>query len=131
MKKWIISFAAVTVLALVLGVIIAGCVTKSQAYGKEVSENKVLTIKEIETNNADYDGESVKIKGKITEVCQDMGCWFKVKDGTGIMYVDLEMGRNFTIPKNSGKQPVVVEGKFVNDNGFLKIKGSGLKIGED
>ena len=128
MKKWIVSFAALSVLVLVLGVVIAGY-GKNQVYGKDMSGNKVLTIKEIESNKADYEGKEVKIEGKITEVCQSMGCWFKVNDGTGIMYVDLEMGRNFTIPKNSANESVVVEGKFKNDNGSLKIVGSGVKIG--
>lgn len=128
MRKWIVSFAAVIVAVLILGVIIAGY-SKSRAYGSEISGGKVLTIKEIEDKKADYEGKEVKIEGKITEVCQTMGCWFNVNDGTGIMYVDLEMGRNFTIPKNSANEHVVVEGKLKNDNGSLKIIGSGVKIG--
>lgn len=113
-----------------VSVIIAGCGEKSKVYGQSISDNSVITIKELQDKKADYSGKLVKIKGKITDVCQDMGCWFNVNDGTGIMYVDLEMGRNFTIPKNTANQPVTVEGKLKYDKGSLSIMGSGVKIGE-
>ena len=113
-----------------ISVIIAGCVEKSKVYGQAISDNSAITIKELQDKKKDYSGKVVKIKGKIADVCQDMGCWFNVNDGTGIMYVDLEMGRNFTIPKNTVNQPVTVEGKLKYDKGSLSIIGSGVKIGE-
>jgi len=32
---------------------------------------------------ADYVGKTVQVKGKITEVCQMMGCWIYVADAQG------------------------------------------------
>ena len=117
-------------LVIILIVVIAGCAEKTKVYGQGISNNPVVTIKELQDKKKDYSGKMVKIEGKITDVCQDMGCWFNVNDKTGIMYVDLEMGRNFVIPKNSANQPVTVEGKLKYDNGSLSIIGSGVKIGE-
>jgi len=122
------SLITISIVCLIIAVAITGC-AGSNIYGKAISDRPVLKIKEIEDNKADYEGKNVKIEGKITEVCQTMGCWFKVNDGTGIMYVDLEMGRNFVIPKNSVGEHVTAEGKFRNDNGFLKIVGNGVKTG--
>jgi RecJ-like exonuclease len=129
MKK-LLSVVAGLSLVIILIVIIAGCAEKTKVYGQSISNSPVITIKELQDKKKDYSGKAVKIEGKITDVCQDMGCWFNVNDGTGIMYVDLEMGRNFVIPKNSANQTVVVEGKLKYDNGSLSIIGSGVKIGK-
>ncbi|HPZ09511.1 MAG TPA: DUF4920 domain-containing protein [Candidatus Eremiobacteraeota bacterium] len=117
-------------IVIILSVLLAGCGKKNKVYGQAISNNPVITIKELQDKKKDYSDQLVKIQGKITDVCQDMGCWFNVNDGTGIMYIDLEMGRNFTIPKNTANQPVLVEGKLEYDNGSLSIIGSGVKIGE-
>ncbi len=100
------------------------------SYGKAISSNPAVTIKELQSNKNKYLGKTVKIEGTITEVCQQMGCWFYVNDGTGTIYVDLGMKGNFTIPKNSAKSHVIVEGTLKGDNGTLSIMGAGVKIGE-
>ena len=129
MKK-LLSVVSGLSLVIILIVVIAGCAEKTKVYGQSISNSSVITIKELQDKKKDYSGKMVKIDGKITDVCQDMGCWFNVNDKTGIMYVDLEMGRNFVIPKKSADQPVTVEGKLKYDNGALSIIGSGIKIGE-
>jgi len=40
------------------------------------------------------------------------------------------MGRNFTIPKNSANQPVIVEGTLKYKDASLSIIGSSVKIGK-
>lgn len=113
----------------------SGCSMKhnnnnSNIYGQAISSNSVITIKELQSDKNKYLGKTVKIEGTITEVCQQMGCWFYVNDGTGTIYVDLGMKGNFTIPKNSAKSHVIVEGTVKYDNEALLITGSGVKIGE-
>jgi hypothetical protein len=102
----------------------------SNLYGKAISDNPAVTVKELQTNGKKYVGKTVKIEGTISEVCQAMGCWFNVNDGTGTMYVDLEMGKNFTIPKDSAKSHVIVEGIFNNIDGKFSVTGQGVKIGK-
>ena len=101
---------------------------QNNIYGKAISSNSVLTIKELEKNKNKYLGKTVKVEGTITEVCQDMGCWFYVNDGTGTIYVDLGMKGNFTIPKDSAKSHVIVEGIFNEADGQFSIKGQGVNI---
>jgi RecJ-like exonuclease len=107
-----------------------GSSMNNNSYGQTISNNPVLTIKELEKNKNKYLGKTVKIEGTITEVCQSMGCWFYVDDGTGTIYVDLGMKGNFTIPKDSAKSHVIVEGIFKESDGHISIKGQGVKIGK-
>jgi len=108
-----------------------GCsTTNNNCYGQTISSNSAVTIKELQSHKNKYLGKTVKIEGTITEVCQQMGCWFYVNDGTGTIYVDLGMKGNFTIPKNSAKSHVIVEGTVKYDNEAFSITGSGVKIGE-
>jgi len=106
-----------------------GCsTTNNNCYGQTISSNSAVTIKELQSHKNKYLGKTVKIEGTITEVCQQMGCWFNVNDGTGTIYVDLGMKGTFTIPKNSVKSNVIVEGIFKESEGQLLIKCQGIII---
>ena len=42
--------------------------------------------------------------------------------------VDLQMGRNFTVPKDAAGFGARVEGTFVREEGVLKIIGRGVEL---
>jgi hypothetical protein len=54
----------------------------------------------------------VKIKGKVTEVCQEMGCWIKVQSTNGDMTVRMKDHKFFV--------PVILSGKTIVIDGTLK-----------
>jgi hypothetical protein len=64
------------------------------------------------TAGAEYSG---RITGKVTEVCQAMGCWFKIekKDGTALMVKTKDHG--YFLPQN-------LVGKTVAVDGVAKVK---------
>ncbi|NCI50892.1 DUF4920 domain-containing protein [Sediminibacterium roseum] len=67
----------------------------------------------VEQMIADMKGKTgkvdVKIKGTVTEVCQEMGCWIKVKTADGATTVRMKDHKFFVPVILSGKQ-IVIDG---------------------
>jgi hypothetical protein len=64
----------------------------------------------------------VKIKGKVTEVCQEMGCWIKVQSTNGDMTVRMKDHKFFV--------PVILHGKTSLSTERLKKKITSCRIAE-
>ncbi|MBI3815134.1 MAG: DUF4920 domain-containing protein [Nitrospinae bacterium] len=99
-------------------------------YGDKFEVKDIIPIREIMASPEKYMGKKVVVEGELFDVCQDMGCWFSIKDKTGAIYVDLQMGIKFTLPKNSNGYRALVLGEVTNEGGktSLKLKGKGVKI---
>ena len=61
-----------------------------------------------------YVGKTVQVKGKITEVCQMMGCWISLVDPeTGkVLKINVHDG-DIVFPKDSVGKLAIAEGKLV------------------
>jgi hypothetical protein len=61
-----------------------------------------------------YVGKTIQVKGKITEVCQMMGCWMSLADAdTGkLIRIKVNDG-DMVFPKDSVGKMAVAEGKLV------------------
>jgi Domain of unknown function (DUF4920) len=80
-------------------------------YGKDYDPNKqVVEFSEFISNAKDNDGKEVLIKGNISEVCQEMGCWMVISDGTN--NVRILTNHNFFVPKDIAGRSAVVVGTF-------------------
>ena len=119
------------VLVIVLFVIfsITGCNSNSsdnsERYGVNITEKKVVSVKDIYTNPNKYLDQTVRLEGKITRECGS-GCWFYLEDETGTIYVDINPS-GLSIPPKVGKK-VVVEGVPENKNGRISIIGKGVEF---
>jgi len=82
---------------------------KGVVYG-EVKDQKAISINELDgkLKKDKYEGA---VTGKVTEVCQAMGCWIKVEkaDGTTVLVKAADHG--FTMPKNIVGKEVMIDGK--------------------
>ena len=67
---------------------------------QQVDGPAVVKINDILKKSSDYLGKEVIIEGKIVQEC-GAGCWFNLKDSTGVIYVDLAPS-NLTIPQKVG-----------------------------
>ncbi len=72
-----------------------------------------LTVATVLKDAEQHDGKNVKVKGKITEVCQMMGCWIQLvdpesKQGLRVKVVDGEI----IFPKDSPGKMAIAEGKL-------------------
>ena len=84
----------------------------------EIKLGKPLTVKEpmplatLLAHPADYVGKTVQVKGKIAEVCQEMGCWVELTNDAGQkLRVKVNDGE-IVFPKDGAGKVAVAEGKF-------------------
>jgi len=115
------------IILIILG--ISGCSSnssdKSERYGVNITEKKVVSIKDIYTNPNEYLNQTVRLEGKIIRECSS-GCWFFLEDNTGTIYVDINPS-GLSIPPKVGKK-VVVEGVPENKNGRISVVGKGVEF---
>lgn len=86
--------------------------TDGTLYGSDIDATQpVLKIADIFTNADSYQNKTVVVEGTLTEVCQSMGCWTVVTDGTN--EIRAQTLHKYFLPKDlpSGSK-VVVAGEF-------------------
>jgi hypothetical protein len=80
----------------------------SNQYGNELNPNLISTAI---TQLTDKDTAStLQIEGKITEVCQNSGCWMFITDGNNIVRILTK--HKFFMPKDCAGSYAVVQGVF-------------------
>ena len=112
--------AVVVILILTL----VGC-GKSQTFGDKITGDSPISIKEILSNPAKFEGKTVRIEGKIVLECTT-GCWFNLEDKSGAIFIELN-GSGFAIPQKVGSS-AIVEGKVETKNGRTMIIAKGVEI---
>lgn len=111
MKKGIL-FIAVLSLSLALSAQEIKPADKGVTYGAGTTAGGTIAAGELEKNmkNDKFEG---KIQGKVTEVCQEKGCWMKVDQGNGQTLMVKFKDYGFFMPKNIVGKEVVLEGEAV------------------
>jgi hypothetical protein len=81
--------------------------------GKPLTVKEPLPLATVMDKPADYIGKTVAVKGKITEVCEMMGCWMDlVNDAGQKLRIKVKDGE-IVFPKESAGKMAVAEGKFI------------------
>jgi len=89
--------------------------SKGMTFGEKISDTKSLSTDELIAQVAKATPESdVKITGKVVEVCQNEGCWFRLKTADGSMMV--------RIKDHAFLVPVSLVGRTVEVEGSAKVK---------
>jgi RecJ-like exonuclease len=94
-------------------VALAGILCAADAkYGKPLTLKEPMTIAALMSKPDNYAGKTVQVKGKITQVCQAMGCWLELvnDEGQHLRFEAHEAGISF--PQDCVGKTVVAEGKF-------------------
>ncbi len=79
---------------------------------------KVVRVGEILNNPEAYQRKTVKVEGKIASECPS-GCWFTLKDGNAVIYIDLAPN-NMVIPQKKGSfARVTAEVVYVGSDVYL------------
>lgn len=81
----------------------------AEKFGKGLTLKESTPIATILETPDPYVGKMVQVKGKITEVCQMMGCWLQVQDGEKGLRVKVKDGE-IMFPKNGAGRRVTAEG---------------------
>lgn len=99
---------------IILGILISLCTL----LAAEVKLGKPLTLKQstpiaaLADSPEQYVGKTVQAKGKVTEVCQMMGCWMNLADESGkLVRIKVKDGE-IVFPKDSVGKTAAAEGKF-------------------
>lgn len=125
-----IKLIGVLLIILLTLLIISGCSSnhssaKGESYGVNITEKKVVSVKDIYTNPNEFLNQTIRLEGEIVRECSS-GCWFYLEDKTGTIYVDINPS-GLSIPPKVGKK-VVVEGVPENKNGRISIVGKGVEF---
>ena len=95
-----------TLLMLALSV---AAVSGAEKFGKGLTLAQPTPVATVMSNPDSYVGKTVQVKGKVTEVCQMMGCWLQITDGEKALRFKVKDGE-ILFPKNSAGRNVVAEG---------------------
>lgn len=85
----------------------------TKTYGGGVKEPETTSVAKIMANPDAYVGKTVRIEGKVTDVCPMKGCWMELeeKDGANRMRVRVEDGV-IVFPVDAKGKSAVAEGKL-------------------
>ena len=121
------SATKITVLAVFsLSMLIAyGCASKKGTFGDPITESSVTSVGEILKNPAQFNKKTVLVNGKIIEECPTGG-WFMLKDGSGIILVDLHPSY-FAIPQAIGST-ASAQGVVKSEGTRVSIVGKGVVL---
>ncbi len=83
---------------------------KGVTYGEGTTADGSIAVSDLESKAKDnkYEG---KVKGKVTEVCQEKGCWMKLEKGNGETVMVKFKDYGFFMPKDIVGKEVVLEGE--------------------
>jgi hypothetical protein len=81
-------------------------------YGKPLTLKEPMTLAALMSKADDYSGKTVQVKGKVTEVCEAMGCWLNLvnDEGQHLRFEAHDAGISF--PKDVVGKTAIAEGKF-------------------
>ena len=80
--------------------------------GKPLTLKAPVTVDALLAKPDGYVGKTVQVKGKITEVCQAMGCWMNLVGESG-KTVHVEVPHNtIEFPKDGSGKMAIAEGKL-------------------
>lgn len=97
---------------------------KGAVFGQTTTADNAITVEQLAENMKGKTGAvNVKLKGKVTEVCQEMGCWIKIQSTNGEMTVRMKDHKFFV--------PVILHGKSIVIDGTAEEKLTSVETLKD
>lgn len=82
--------------------------------GEPMTLKKQTAISDLSARPADFVDKQVQVKGRITEVCEKMGCWMMLVDPATKAEVRIKVKDGVIVfPKEAVGKMAAAEGKFV------------------
>ena len=85
---------------------------EAEKYGKELTLDEKTSIGEITATPEAYEGKTVQVEGKITGVCEKMGCWIVLSDEKDNMLKVKVNDGEIVFPMESMGKNAIVEGEI-------------------
>jgi hypothetical protein len=100
-------------LALTLCCAAAFSFAADQKLGAPLSAKDTISLAALFAKPAPFVGKTVQVKGKVTEVCDAMGCWMNLTDDEGhLLRIEVADGGDIVFPKDSIGKIAIAEGKL-------------------
>lgn len=93
-------------------VVVAACalaLSAAEKFGKPLTLAQPTPVATVLATPDQFVGKTVQVKGKVTEVCQMMGCWLQIQDGEKALRFKVKDGE-IMFPKNAAGRVAVAEG---------------------
>lgn len=85
------------------------------ALGEPVT-SRFVPLAEIAQSPSRYQDQVVATSGRVTAVCQEMGCWMELADEAGQAHVKMH-GHSFFVPKTAAGHVARVQAKVLRGKG--------------
>ncbi len=99
--------------------LVTACGGSPQIYGVEV--DPAVIRQEARPLQSSLAEAEVTLSGTVGEVCP-MGCWFYLLGDAAMVYVELDLGSGFVIPKDSAGRQAVVRGRLRLEDAAMRLK---------
>jgi hypothetical protein len=99
-------------LLIAAAIVIATLSAADLKLGKPLTLKEPLPLATVLAKPADYVGKTIQVKGKITEVCEMMGCWMDLTNDQGQKLRIKVNDGEIEFPKDSAGKMAVAEGRF-------------------
>jgi hypothetical protein len=76
----------------------------------------IVLLVEIAKRPALYENQLVGTVGRVTAVCQEMGCWMEIRDESGQAHVKMH-GHTFFVPKTAAGHIARVQARVLRRSG--------------
>jgi hypothetical protein len=100
--------------SLLVVLLAAGALRADQKLGKPLTMAAPTPLAEIESHPEKYVGKTVQVRGRVTEVCQAMGCWMNIVDPVGERPIRIKVeDGDIVFPQSAVGKLALAEGKLV------------------
>jgi hypothetical protein len=109
MKKLITLCIAVLACLITIAQRPKGTTQKGMIFGAKTNVAGAVIIDDLSKKVPDKQETNVKVKGKVVEVCTQMGCWLKMETADGKIMVKMK-DHSFFVPVDLNGKEIVVDG---------------------
>jgi hypothetical protein len=87
-------------------------VSNAVKLGAPMTAGEVVPLARLAREANTYAKRQVKTEGKVTAVCQAMGCWMEIADADAQVHIRMT-GHTFFVPKTASGRRAIVEGTLL------------------
>jgi hypothetical protein len=78
--------------------------------GEKITIKKSTKLAELAKNPESYVGKTIRLEGKVKDVCQGQGCWVEIEDSKGASFMARSLDHTVLLPKDCAGRKIVVQG---------------------
>jgi hypothetical protein len=108
----------------------ASAFSSNSHFGADFVGARSADITEVMSSPRTFAGKRVRVRGFVTDVCKNSGCWLVVSDGERQMKVTIK-NHAFSVPADIQGERVIVEGVVTSTRGrrpVVSMVASGVQV---